>query len=506
MHKKKVRCPWGYSNEVWNVPPDSVFSQLKIQYDKAIKAGDTRTAIDAQRKMGLVCFNLGHLAQATDLLQNARMSAENSHDLDMQARLSNDLGQIYFRSRQTAAVVKKEHDAALSLFQKTGNNIGLAETYGYIGHYYEKQQRYDTALFYQKKALQLYDRTDDKAGKATIYENLGSIYEDKEQYDKALLYFKKVVELYDQSPEIAPVIASVNNIGDVYRKTGRYDSAIHWGREALHMSLETNNIYEQASVLKDLGETYHLMGKNDSAFVYMKLSRKMLLGIYSQQNNQQTNFLNVLYENEKRDQAIAVFERSKKLSRILYVAIGIAVLLLIVVFYLVYSRQRIKIQQVQEKSARNEEQNKIQQEQIEQKTKELANHTIAVVQRNQFLEDLKDSLAVMVKDDRRDQKRQMQSLVQKINQNTQYENQWQDFNRIFEEVHPSFFQKINELFPDLSSNDIKLLALHKMKMESKEMALILGISPESLRVSRYRLRKKMNLAEGVNLANYLQEM
>lgn len=485
--------------------PDSLFSQLKIQYEQAIEQKDLPKSIQVQRKMGTVCLDLGHLAQALDYFQNAQKTATNIQNKNLEAELSNDIGNLYFRNKLKDAA-KREYDRALSLFLVTKNASGIAATYGYIGHYFEKQQSYDTALFYQNEALQQYQKSQDRVGIAHIYENLGSIYEDLAQYDKALLLFQNVVAIYDRQKQRDQAVETINNIGDIYRKTGKYDSAIHWSQMALEISMRTGNVYEQASAHKDLGETYHLLNQNDSAFYYMKMSRKELLNIYSVQNNQQTNFLNILYESEKKDQALAILEKSKKINRIFYVAIGIGVLLLIAIFLVVYFRQKFKIQQAKEESIRQEEQSRQQQLQLEQKTKELANHTIAVVQRNQFLEDLKEALATMAKDDRRDQKKQMQSLVQKINQNAQYENQWQEFNRIFEEVHPSFFQKINTLFPELSSNDIKLLALHKMKMESKEMALILGISPESLRVSRYRLRKKMGLDEGVNLSNYLQEV
>lgn len=92
----------------------------------------------------------------------------------------------------------------------------------------------------------------------------------------------------------------------------------------------------------------------------------------------------------------------------------------------------------------------------------------------------------------------------KINQNVNHEKQWKEFTGIFEQVHQVFFDKLNALYSDLTTNDIKLLALHKMNMDSKDMATILGISPDSLRVARYRLRKKLNIPEGDTLNTFVQ--
>jgi hypothetical protein len=43
-----------------------------------------------------------------------------------------------------------------------------------------------------------------------------------------------------------------------------------------------------------------------------------------------------------------------------------------------------------------------------------------------------------------------------------------------------------------------------MNIDSSDIATLLGISSDSLRVTRYRLRKKLNLEKGENLSAYIQ--
>ena len=50
-----------------------------------------------------------------------------------------------------------------------------------------------------------------------------------------------------------------------------------------------------------------------------------------------------------------------------------------------------------------------------------------------------------------------------------------------------------------------LCAYIKMNLLSKEIAPLLNISLRGVEISRYRLRKKLNLAEGENLAEFLQK-
>jgi DNA-binding CsgD family transcriptional regulator len=49
-------------------------------------------------------------------------------------------------------------------------------------------------------------------------------------------------------------------------------------------------------------------------------------------------------------------------------------------------------------------------------------------------------------------------------------------------------------FPDITANELRLLALLKMNLSSKEIANILNISQEGIKKARYRLRKKLNIA------------
>ena len=70
------------------------------------------------------------------------------------------------------------------------------------------------------------------------------------------------------------------------------------------------------------------------------------------------------------------------------------------------------------------------------------------------------------------------------------EDDWKVFKDLFTEVWPDFFHQLHLKYPYMSQAEIRLLALWKLKLSSREMANMIGISLDSLRKSRYRLRKK----------------
>ena len=94
--------------------------------------------------------------------------------------------------------------------------------------------------------------------------------------------------------------------------------------------------------------------------------------------------------------------------------------------------------------------------------------------------------------------------MKKIGESFSQDKTWDDFRATFDQVHPDFFGNLTRQYTDLSSTDLRLIALLKMNMNSPDMATLLGISPDSLRVARYRLRKKLSLHEGESLSGFVQ--
>ena len=72
------------------------------------------------------------------------------------------------------------------------------------------------------------------------------------------------------------------------------------------------------------------------------------------------------------------------------------------------------------------------------------------------------------------------------------EPDWQRFTKLFEQVHPDFIVLLDTRYAMLSKADIRLLVLTKLLLNSKQMSGVLGISVESLRKARYRVRQKIS--------------
>jgi hypothetical protein len=97
----------------------------------------------------------------------------------------------------------------------------------------------------------------------------------------------------------------------------------------------------------------------------------------------------------------------------------------------------------------------------------------------------------------------LRKVLRMIDTGKTNDQNWEGFKTWFEQIHPEFYRRLKEEFPKLSNSELRLCALIRLSLNSKECARILGISPDSVKVARHRIRKKMNIEYPGNLVELL---
>jgi ligand-binding sensor domain-containing protein/DNA-binding CsgD family transcriptional regulator len=141
------------------------------------------------------------------------------------------------------------------------------------------------------------------------------------------------------------------------------------------------------------------------------------------------------------------------------------------------------------------------------KNKELATATMHLVQRGKLLYKIKEELLPIVKtEDAENAPQEFKRILSLLNEAERADADWEQFAIHFDHVHSNFLSKLKEQVPSLSANDLKLCAYLKLNLSSKEMAQLMSITIRAVEVSRYRLRKKLNVSSDTNLFDYLIEI
>ena len=100
----------------------------------------------------------------------------------------------------------------------------------------------------------------------------------------------------------------------------------------------------------------------------------------------------------------------------------------------------------------------------------------------------------------------LSKLKRTIINNLSADKDWEEFKLYFEKVHHDFFSALKYNFPDLTNADLKLCSLSRLNFNIKETANIFGVSPDSIKKSRYRLRKKLSMGTNDDLLEFLMKI
>lgn len=142
---------------------------------------------------------------------------------------------------------------------------------------------------------------------------------------------------------------------------------------------------------------------------------------------------------------------------------------------------------------------------LDERNRELTESSLSLINYNKFsLEVTKTlhELSVLIDTNKKSAKTKVDDLLHKMNGKIK-EDSWHRFNLSFDRVHKDFKKNLLKKHPNLTAADLKLCSFIRLGMGNKEIASVLYQSPDSIKVSRSRLRKKFGLDRSENFEAYL---
>jgi DNA-binding CsgD family transcriptional regulator len=102
------------------------------------------------------------------------------------------------------------------------------------------------------------------------------------------------------------------------------------------------------------------------------------------------------------------------------------------------------------------------------------------------------------------QTQQIQAIRAYIQENRDFNNFWEQFVLLFNQIYPNFFKQLHTLHPALTQNEHRLCAYILMQISNKEIAALQNIQLASIEQAKIRLKKKLELKENeVTVYSYL---
>ena len=323
-----------------------------------------------------------------------------------------------------------------------------------------------------------------------VFSIMGAYYQSKKQYGKAIKNLEKAIELFKSFPVEVNVTRS--RLSECYLAIDEIDIAEEIALENLNYKnlSDREKKYNYAVLEKIYKKT-----KKDKKLIRIKDS---LILISSGSNT--SKIIKSLNDLETQiilsDSARALNESKIRYNTYLYILIIGTVILF---FSLITIRINYNYQK--EKGTRLElEKDKVTQE-LNQKNRELVSKANFIIQRNDYLKNIQKKISSPQKTEDYSSK----MLVNELNRVINSEKSYDEFDRMFINVYPNFYNKLNQI-NKLSQTDLRLASYIKMNHNNNEIANISGISLRTVESQRYRLTKKLNLDKNQDLNSFLMTL
>ncbi|MCB2208785.1 MAG: tetratricopeptide repeat protein [Bacteroidetes bacterium] len=478
----------------------------------------------------------------------------------------NDISFIFFGKGEIYKI-RGDYIHALEMYKEAikyaemaGNETLLSSYYGSIGVVLLNRNDIEKALGYFKKSIAMKEAIDDQKGISNILTCMGLTYERLGKLDSSLFYHKKALEIRISLEMDRAIAGSEYNIGNIQTKLENYieaeealnialnnfsaleektgmiitklqlakthnrqgkSDAIEIAEEALTMASNIDNPNLISHAYKVLSELYYTNNNYKSSYDYLKKHKTIQDSLFNTEKERILTEIEEEFQSELKDREIASWKdksRVQQNNNILLIILSIVLLGLLILFIsmLRYKSTAFKRQQrllEQDNIIRSQEskliekENTILQEQLESKNRELAAKALEMLRLNETissiiskLEEFNHSAVTnpeMVK--------HIKEIIHDLENQTK-QNIWNEFDKIFKNIHSDFYSKLLQICPDLTATEIKTAALLKLNLTTKEIAAIAFKSEGGVKTTRYRLRKKLGLTGDEKLIPFLMQI
>lgn len=528
-----------YYKEVKSIKDSTeIINKLNELRTKSNQNDDKFTEVQALIYLGdyVRSYPTSDFQEVLNYLLNA-LSIAKQHDLKIQeAEITHKIGTLYFD--------EKNYPLAFENLLKAQNlidNIGY-ENYPNINYYLYNLGRiyydftdYNNALKYLSESLK-YEFTSAKL-KIHTYNTLALVYRNKQNVSKSITYFKEALKFAQEAKDSAWIGIISGNLGQIYLTQNKNDSAIPLLKNDINLSIKSKEYPSAVGALLSLSTLYLNANKMDSVKQLLKAIDTLIiiknnnitkrdyfrfLAKYHYQNKEykkaydckdsadfladKIGKLNDKYllnqaelkiNTEKHLSELVLLENEKRKQIIVRNAIILVVILLIIIGFQLIKRMRLK----------QKKESEILQLELNNSQSKLNLYIESLREKSQLIEEFKTQIEQFQKNTSHIDEKEKEDILERLQNSTILtEEAWIDFRHLFEKAHKNFFTRLKKLHPELTVSETRLLALTKLNLTINEIANMLGISPDSVRKTRLRLRKKLNIEENSELENLVSDL
>lgn len=438
--------------------------------------------------LGISYYQIGEIDSALFVMNKAMQYVNYSKLKELSSDFHAFTGKIYSQ-QQNFDLAQKKIVRSIDLARQAGVESKIIRGEVELGNIFFFQGKIDDALphFYTAKAFFEDQKNIPNTQIAKTY--IALCYFRKKEFQTALQLFHEI-DSVTKCHNLDMIRSTVvSNQGFLYLEMKDYDKAIDKTREAFTLTNEIKDEYAMVTIEKAMADAFVGKLQYDSAFYHLRIADSISDKLYNENYLETIEELETNYKVQQEQHKISILEKDRVIEaqdyqRMIhyYILALIGLSLLSALVFMWFQRQKIKTEKKlqYQKNKRNQAQYDLYTAQ-----RELLSFKTLVTEKDQLISKCMAELSRTQINDVKSKRTELEKML--ILTKDDIEN----FKSLFDSAYPGFLDHLTSTKDNLSQNDQILMILIFLNIKSKTQSNMLGISIDSLRKARYRLKKKL---------------
>ncbi|TCI84761.1 tetratricopeptide repeat protein [Tenacibaculum sp. M341] len=487
---------------------DRKVDQAEEYYNRAMQLLDDANLAEiahVEKKLGRVNRKRGDYSKSLSHSIASKKLYEKLKDTVNVAITHIDIGIIYrFIGEYRKSI--DNYQKSVNLAASCNDSIVIGRALNMMGGSYKYIDKIDSSLIVYNKAKEIFESKGDKVRLNEVNSNVAVLYMREKNYEKALPIHLKTLKSLKEINYKQNICITHNNIAIGYFHLKDYDKSLQHSDSSI-------TIAKVEGYKKELASSYRIKSGNyrrkkdykkaDLNYITFKRYSDSVFTLKKQKEIKSLELKNQLEIQKKELKAVS--DRKQLKTKLYIVLVCIVLLFLLVISF--YKRREYKYQvKITED---NFEKEKLKKEVLVEKVKSAESELkFLIADNNMRLEFIKQLSQQISEDKETSSSKVVQNyangLLLKLRQQISIENKNSLIQEKIEEINQGFNTKIIQLYPGLTKTEREICSLLRLDLSIKEIASIRNSSTDSIKATRYRIRKKMEIPKSIGIESFVQ--
>jgi len=431
------------------------------------KAGNRGAVSDAMLNIGVVMKMVKEYEKALEYISRSTEIEEVRQQKSQLVARYYQLADLYLEMNENEKAF--EYCTKIQVVaEEIASKPFIADCNYLLGKYYFIENNNEQALEYFKSAILAAEQNSDKPVIANIYSWYAKVYLQAQDYSNAIKMAQKAYDLANDMKLMPIQKESAGILSESYERSGNIVRALSW-QKRYHALSDSISYFDQQKEISQIETRYNFEKQEKEN----ELLRNQTIIQEQKLHNRNITAIALIFGIVFSIIIILLLIKRNKDARMLY-----------------RQQQMLNLQKLEETS-----------KELEGKERELASKMMFLNQKNDLVTRIISQLQE-IQDSNDVSSEEINSIVSELRVDAPQSN-WKEFETQFVQVHPDFYKRLYEKYPDLTSYEQRVCAFLRMNLNTKEIAAITGRSLKSIEVTRSRIRKKLKLTRRDNLSSFL---